>query len=118
MTEKLSLASLMTLRIRAAQPTVYRSAGPGSSTRASRWVTMPMIGFSLAMASSTSLTDFFRPTSMGMIELGKSTEFRNGRIGKYSGISMGPSGTGFFGDIGWIVVCTRPGGDKFRQGKS
>jgi len=79
---------------------------------------MPMMGFSLAIASSTSFTDFLRPTSMGMIEFGKRTELRRGRIGRYSGISMGPSGTDFFGGIVWIVVRTEPGCDKFRQRNS
>ena len=91
MTEKLSFASLITFRIRAAQPTRYKSPGPGSSVRASRCVTMPMTGRSLEIASSTSFTDFLRPTSMGMIDPGKSTEFRNGRIEMTSGTSTGPS---------------------------
>src|SRR5450432_1238872 len=94
-TEKLSLASLMTLRIRAAHPTEKRSVGPGSSVRASRWVTIPMTGRSLEIASSTSFTDFLRPTSMGMIDPGKSTELRSGKIEVTSGTATGPSGTGF-----------------------
>ena len=94
-TEKLSLASLMTLRIRAAQPTENRSLGPGSSVRASRWVTIPMTGRSLEIASSTSFTDFLRPTSIGMIDPGKSTELRSGRIEMISGTSIGPSGAVF-----------------------
>ena len=95
MTEKLSLASLMTLRMRAAHPTMYRSVGPGSSVRASRWVTIPMTGRSFEMASSTSFTDFLRPTSMGMMDPGNKTEFRRGRTEIVSGTSMGPSGAGF-----------------------
>ena len=113
MTEKLSLASLITLRMRAAQPTVYRSAAPGFSVRASRCVTIPMIGFSLAMASSTSLTDFLRPTSMGMIEPGNRTELRSGRTAMVSGISMGPSEPGFLVAITRIVVRAEPRRDKF-----
>ena len=56
---------------------------------------MPMTGRSLEIASSTSFTDFLRPTSMGMIDPGNSTEFRSGRIEMTSGTSTGPSGTGF-----------------------
>jgi hypothetical protein len=88
-TEKLSLASLMTLRMRAAQPTRYRSPEFGSSVRASFWVRMPMTGRSLAIASSTNRTDLRRPTSIGMIEPGNRTELRRGRIGRTSGISTG-----------------------------
>src|ERR1039457_2360566 len=76
---------------------------------------MPLMGFSFAIASSTSFTDFLRPTSMGMIEFGNRTELRKGRIGKNSGISIGPSGIDFFGDIAQIVVRTEPGCDKFMQ---
>ena len=54
-----------------------------------------MTGRSLEIASSTSFTDFLRPTSMGMIDPGNSTEFRSGRIEMTSGTSTGPSGTGF-----------------------
>src|ERR1039458_10557404 len=85
--------------------------------RASRWVTIPIIGFSLAIASSTNFTDFLRPTSMGIIEFGNKTELRSGRIGKNSGISIGPSGMDFFGDIAQIVVRTEPGCDKYSQRK-
>ena len=56
---------------------------------------MPMTGRSLEIASLTSLTDFYRPTSIGMIEPGNSTEFRSGKIEMISGTSMGPSGFGF-----------------------
>ena len=95
----------MTLRMRAAQPTVYRSPGPGSSVRASRWVTMPMTGRSFEIASSTSLTDFLRPTSIGMIDPGNSTEFRSGRIEMISGTSTGPSGAVFLEAIAVIVYA-------------
>ncbi len=94
MTEKLSLASLMTLRIRAAHPTVYMSPSVGSSVRASFCVRMPMTGRSLAMASSTRRTLFRRPTSIGMIEPGNSTEFRSGKIDRTSGTSTGPPVSG------------------------
>src|SRR5580698_2999647 len=57
---------------------------------------MPITGRSLEIASSTSLTDFLRPTSMGMIDPGNRTEFRKGRMEMTSGTSTGPSGTGFF----------------------
>src|SRR3954464_10239326 len=73
---------------------------------------MPITGRSFEIASSTSFTDFLRPTSMGMIEPGKSTEFRSGRIEMYSGTSTGPSAVGFLVAIGLIVVCTGPGCDK------
>src|SRR4029079_19203499 len=82
---------------RAAHPTMYRSPGPGSSVRASRWVTMPITGRSLEIASSTSFTDFLRPTSIGMIDPGNNTEFRSGRIEIISGTSTGPSGAAFLG---------------------
>src|SRR5262249_37878539 len=52
---------------------------------------MPMTGRSLAIASSTRRTDLRRPTSMGMIAPGNSTELRSGRIGSVSGISTGCS---------------------------
>src|SRR4029079_12405249 len=90
---------LITFRIRAAHPTMYRSPGPGSSVRASRWVTMPMTGRSFEIASSTSFTDFLRQRSIGMIEPGKSTEFRSGRIEMISGTSTGPSGAAFLDAI-------------------
>src|SRR5260370_29747137 len=57
---------------------------------------MPITGRSLEIASSTSLTDFLRPTSMGMIEPGNNTELRSGRMEMISGTSTGPSGVGFF----------------------
>src|SRR4051812_11139352 len=50
-----------------------------------------MTGRSLAIASSTRRTDLRRPTSMGMIAPGNSTELRRGRIGSVSGISTGCS---------------------------
>ena len=50
-----------------------------------------MTGRSFEIASSTSLTDFRRPTSMGMIDPGNRTELRSGRIGITSGISTGSS---------------------------
>ena len=82
-------------RRRAAHPTPYRSPGAGSSVRASFCVRMPMTGRSFAIASSTSRTDFRRPTSIGMIEPGNSTELRSGRMGSTSGISTGRSAPGF-----------------------
>jgi hypothetical protein len=54
---------------------------------------------------------------MGMIEFGNKTELRRGRIGKKSGISIGPSGIDFFGDIAQIVVRTEAGRDKYSQRK-
>src|SRR6185295_2787775 len=56
---------------------------------------MPMTGRSLEIASSTSFTDFLRPTSIGMIDPGNNTEFRSGRIEIISGTSTGPSGAAF-----------------------
>src|SRR5262245_38984017 len=56
---------------------------------------MPMTGRSFEIASSTSFTDFLRPTSIGMIDPGNSTEFRSGRMEIISGTSTGPSGAGF-----------------------
>src|SRR6185436_13606951 len=67
---------------------------------------MPMTGRSFEMASSTSLTDFFRPTSMGMMDPGNSTEFRRGRTEMVSGTSIGPSGTGFLEAMFPIVYAT------------
>src|SRR4029078_12278421 len=60
---------------------------------------MPRTGRSFETASSTSFTDFLRPTSIGMIEPGKSTEFRSGRIEMISGTSTGPSGAAFLDAI-------------------
>ena len=93
-TLKLSFASLITFRIRAAQPTEYMSPSVGSSVRASRWVRMPITGRSFETASSTRRTLLRRPTSMGMIDPGKSTEFLSGRIGRMSGTSTGPPVSG------------------------
>src|SRR5947207_1217773 len=56
---------------------------------------MPMTGRSFEIASSTSFTDFLRPTSIGMIDPGNNTEFRSGRIEMISGTSTGPSGAAF-----------------------
>ncbi len=109
-TEKLSLASLITLRMRAAQPTLYMSDSLGSSVRASRWVRMPMTGRSLEIASSTRRTLLRRPTSMGMIEPGNSTELRSGRIESCSGTSTGgpvSAGPPFILVIG-SLLCDRP----------
>src|SRR5580704_5443069 len=52
---------------------------------------MPMTGRSFAIASSTRRTLLRRPTSIGMIAPGKSTELRSGRMGSVSGISTGCS---------------------------
>jgi hypothetical protein len=106
-TLKLSLASLMTLRMRAAQPTRYMSSSPGSSVRASFCVRMPMTGRSLEMASSTKRTDFRRPTSMGMMLPGKRTEFLSGRMGMTSGISTGSSPPDFGLVMKWNVRTRR-----------
>src|SRR5439155_22365861 len=62
----------------------------GSSVRASRCVRMPMTGRSFEIASSTRRTLLRRPTSIGMIDPGKSTELRSGRIESCSGTSTGP----------------------------
>src|SRR3954469_10284537 len=72
---------------------------------------MPITGRSFEIASSTSFTDFLRPTSMGMIEPGNRTEFRRGRMEMTSGTSTGPSGTGFFVAMFPIVYARR----LFRQ---
>ena len=45
--------------------------------------------------TQSEVTDFFRPTSMGMIDPGKSTELRSGKTDIVSGTSIGPSGAGF-----------------------
>ena len=63
-----------------------------------------MTGRSLLIASSMSGTDFFRPTSMGMMLPGKRTEFRSGRMDKRSGISVGPS------PCGWAFCFVITGG--------
>ena len=49
-----------------------------------------MTGRSFEIASSTSRTLLRRPTSIGMIEPGNSTELRSGRIESCSGTSTGP----------------------------
>ena len=46
-----------------------------------------MTGRSFAIASSTRRTLLRRPTSIGMMAPGKSTEFRSGKMGSVSGIS-------------------------------
>ena len=117
MTLKLSLASLMTLRMRAAQPTWYMSFSVGSSVRASRCVRMPMTGRSFEMASSTRRTLLRRPTSIGMIEPGNSTEFRSGRIDSCSGTSTGPpvsAGPPFIFVIAFSPVSLAAGGWRRR----
>src|SRR5262249_15702301 len=116
MTEKLSLASLMTFRMRAAHPVVYMSFSPGSSVRASFCVRMPMTGRSLEMASSMWRTLFRRPTSMGMIEPGKRTEFRSGRMEMISGISTGPSGPFLLAIQVSLLFLQRMAASSFRQG--
>src|SRR5689334_22875866 len=68
---------------------------------------MPMTGRSLEIASSTSFTDFLRPTSIGMIDPGNSTEFRSGRIEMISGTSTGPSGAAFLEAMFPIVYARR-----------
>ena len=50
-----------------------------------------MTGRSFAIASSTRRTLLRRPTSIGMIAPGNSTELRSGRMGSVSGISTGCS---------------------------
>src|SRR4051794_18961168 len=75
---------------------------------------MPITGRSFEIASSTSFTDFLRPTSIGMIDPGNRTEFRSGRIEMYSGTSTGPSAVVFFVAIVLIVVRTGPGCDKLK----
>src|SRR2546423_7829813 len=74
---------------------------------------MPMTGRSFEIASSTRRTDFLRPTSIGMIDPGKSTELRSGRTEMYSGISTGPSGAVFLGAIALIVIRGEPSRDIF-----
>src|SRR6188768_721136 len=64
---------------------------------------MPITGRSFEIASSTSFTDFLRPTSIGMIDPGNNTEFRSGRIEMISGTSTGPSGAAFLDAMSSIV---------------
>ncbi len=59
-----------------------------------------MTGRSFAIASSTRRTDFRRPTSIGMIEPGNSTELRRGKTGRTSGISTGWSPPALALDMG------------------
>ena len=97
MTQKLSLASLMTLRMRAAQPTC-RVAGARILGARVLLGDDADDGPLLRDGLLDERTDFLRPTSIGMIEPGNSTEFRSGRIEMISGTSTGPSGVLFFAE--------------------
>ena len=72
--------------IRAAVPTLYMSSGAGSSTSLSRWSTAPRMPPS-AFTARTRLMLLSRPTVMGVIDPGNSTELRKVRMGRISGTS-------------------------------
>ena len=74
------------LMMRAAVPTLYMSSGAGSSTSLSRCNTAPRMPPS-AFTARTRLMLLSRPTVIGVIAPGKSTELRSVRIGMISGTS-------------------------------
>ena len=80
MTVRLPFGISSTFRIRAAVPIRYRSSGPGCSTSGSFCSTAPRIP-PTPSTSRTSFIDFSRPTVIGVIEPGKSTELRSVRMG-------------------------------------
>src|SRR3984957_11627408 len=62
----------------------YMSSKRGSSTSASRWLTMPTTARSRPTKSSTSRTLRGRPTLMGTTLAGNTTLFRSGSMGRSS----------------------------------
>ena len=74
------------LIMRAAVPTLYMSSGAGISTSLSRCSTAPSKPPS-ALTSRTSFMLFSRPTVMGVMAPGKSTELRNDNMGNDSGMA-------------------------------
>ncbi len=84
MTVRLPLGISRIFMMRAAVPTLYMSSGEGTSTSLSRWSTAPSSPPE-ACTSRTSLMLFSRPTVMGVMAPGKSTELRSERMGSDSG---------------------------------
>ena len=78
--------------MRAAVPTLYMSSGPGFSTSLSRWSTAPSSPPS-ALTALTSEMLLSRPTVMGVMAPGKSTEERSVRMGMISGMSISSCGS-------------------------
>ncbi len=72
--------------MRATVPIECRSAAPGSSSSALRWVTTP-ITWSSRTASLIRAMVFWRPTASGNTPPGKKTLLRKGRMGRTCGIS-------------------------------
>ena len=103
-TVRLPLGISRILRIRAAVPTRYRSSGPGCSTSGSFCNTAP-IRPPAASTSRISFIERWRPTVIGVIEPGNSTELRRVRIGSVSGTSVfSASSSSSFETIG-ITWC-------------
>ncbi len=78
--------------MRAAVPTRYMSAGAGSSTSLSRCSTAPRMPLS-AFTARTSEMLLSRPTVMGVMAPGKSTDERSVRMGSTSGMSASSIGS-------------------------
>ena len=66
------------------------------STSGERWLSTPTSARSLPSRSSTSRTLRGRPTLIGTTDMGKSTEFRSGRMGT---LSVSPGGGGRGGGV-------------------
>ena len=85
-TVRLPLGISSILMMRAAVPTLYMSSGEGSSTSLSRCSTAPRMPPS-AFTARTSEMLLSRPTVIGVIAPGKSTDERSVRMGMISGTS-------------------------------
>ena len=91
-TVRLPLGISRILMIRAAVPTLYMSSGAGSSTSLSRCNTAPRMPPS-AFTARTRLMLLSRPTVMGVMAPGKSTDERSVRMGMISGTSTSSTGS-------------------------
>ena len=86
MTVRLPFGISRIFSMRAAVPTRYISSGDGFSTSLSRCNTAPSSSFS-SLTALTKAMLFSRPTVIGVIAPGKSTELRSVRMGNTSGMA-------------------------------